>query len=97
MTETSKTPITVVYEENAQRSAAYSGGELIGECEYRVSDNTWTVYHTGVRPDFGGQGIARKLVEKVIEAARGNNVKIVPLCSYVKKMMVGKEEYSDVL
>lgn len=46
---------------------------------------------------YGGQGIARRLVEKVIEEARARQIKILPLCSYASKMMEGKTEYQDVL
>ena len=87
----------IVFEEAANRSAAYVDGEQIGECEFTLSGGAWVISHTGVRPEFGGRGIARKLVEKVVEAARSKGVKIVPVCSYAKRMMEGKEEYSDVL
>ena len=89
--------ITVVFEENANRSAAYDGDKQIGECEFTVSGGTWTITHTGVRPEYGGQGLARRLVEKVIGEARSRVVKIVPVCSYAVKMMAGREEYRDVL
>ena len=93
----SDTDISVVFEESACRSAAYCGGKLIGECEYDVSGGEWVVTHTGVRPEFGGRGIARQLAETVISEARSRQVKIRPLCSYVLKMMDGKAEYEDVL
>ena len=92
-----KNSVSIVFEENANRSAAYKDGKLIGECEFSASEKTWVIVHTGVRPAYEGQGIARKLVESVIEAARTKKVKIVPLCPYAKKMMAGKEEYKDVL
>ena len=93
----SKEQINVVFEEDCNRSAAYADEKQIGECEFSVSDNVWTITHTGVRPEYGGRGIAKKLVLKVIEAARAKNAKIVPLCSYADKLMTGKEEYRDVL
>ncbi|MBR0151241.1 MAG: N-acetyltransferase [Synergistaceae bacterium] len=89
--------VSIVFEENANRSAAYDGHNQIGECEFTVSSGTWTITHTGVRPEYGGQGIARRLVEKVIEEARSRSVKIIPVCSYAVKLMEGSEEYSDVL
>ena len=89
--------ISVVFEEEANRSAAYIDGKQAGECEFSVSGDIWTITHTGVRPEFGGRGLAKKLVLKVIEAARERNAKIVPLCSYADKMMTGKEEFKDVL
>ena len=68
-----KDPVAVVFEEAANRSAAYKEGELIGECEFSVSEQIWIIDHTGVRPAYGGQGIAKRLVEKVIEEARKAN------------------------
>ena len=38
-----------------------------------------------------------KYVNKVVEQARLKNIKIVPICSYAKKVMEGKEEYKSVL
>ena len=92
-----KNPVTVVFEEACQRSAAYKDGKLIGECEYCFAGGKWAITHTGVRPAYEGQGIARRLVEKVIEEARTRDVKILPLCPYAQKVMLGKEEYKDVL
>ena len=87
----------IVFEEERNRSAAYDGEEQIGECEFSPSGDAWEITHTVVRPEYGGQGIARMLVGKVIEEARARKMKIVPVCSYAKKMMEGKEEYRDVL
>lgn len=92
-----RNPISIVYEEVLDRSAAYDRGKQIGECEYSASDNVWIISHTFVDPSYEGKGIARKLVMKVIEAARAKGVKIMPLCSYAKRMMAGKEEFQDVL
>ena len=87
----------IVFEEDLNRSAAYDGDRQIGECEYIIKGNTWSITHTGVREEYGGKGIAKKLVLKVIEAARSKGVKINPVCSYAQKMMIGKEEFKDVL
>ena len=90
-------PITIVFEEARNRSAAYVDGKQIGECEFRVSGNRWVIAHTGVRTGYGGQGIAGQLVEKVIEEARARQLKIIPRCPYARKLMTGKEAYRDVL
>ena len=92
-----KDPVSVVFEEDAHRSAAYIDGEQLGECEFSPSKTTWIISHTGVEPAYEGRGIARRLVEKVIEEARTRKVKIMPLCPYARKMMVGNEEYNDML
>lgn len=92
-----KGSIHIVFEEENNRSAAYIDGKQVGECEFSPSATTWIITYTGVRPEHEGKGIAKKLVLKVIEAARAKGVKICPLCSYANKMMVGKEEYKDML
>ena len=61
-------PVSIVFEEKAQRSAAYQDGRLIGECEFSASETVWIITHTSVRSGHEGQGIARKPAEKVIGA-----------------------------
>ncbi len=75
------------FEPEEQRSAAYVDGGLIGVCQYSVSGDSWLIVHTEVLPAFGGQGIARKLVEMVDEAAHDEGVDVVPVCSYAQKVL----------
>lgn len=89
--------ITVVFEPELNRSAAYIDGKHVGECEFTVEGSVWSITHTGVDPAYGGRGIAKMLVMKVIEEARGQQVRIIPVCSYAKRVMEGKEEFLDVL
>jgi uncharacterized protein len=42
------------------------------------------VDHTFVSDELRGQGVAGKLVEKIISFAREEGVKIIPECSYVQ-------------
>jgi len=99
MTESSNQAlIRIVFEEAAQQATAYDGDKPIGECQYDVdSTGKWIIVHTGVRPEYNGRGIAKRLVESVIEAAREHGVKIIPLCSYAQRLMTSKDAYQDVL
>lgn len=92
-----KDSICIVFEEENNRSVAYDNGKQIGECEFTPSSSAWIITHTGVRPEYEGNGIARKMLLKVVEAARARKVRIIPVCSYAVKVMTGKEEYKDVL
>lgn len=74
--------IQTVFEGENNRSAAYYDGQLIGECDYVVQGNDWLIVHTEVAPEFGGQGIARKLVMLVAENGEREGYNIVPICSY---------------
>ncbi len=92
-----KNDISIVFEKDLKRSAAYIDNNLIGECEFDVNNSNWVITHTGVRESYEGQGIAKKLVKCVIEEARKNQVKIIPLCSYAKKLMTEQEDYQNIL
>lgn len=87
----------IVFEAEQPRSAAYDKEKLIGVAEIEDTHGCWVITHTEVDPAYGGQGIARRLIEEVVAEARRAGKKIVPLCSYADKMMTGKEEYRDVL
>lgn len=65
------------------RSAAYDGEKFVGECCFEVNENLWTLNHTFTDPSYGGQGIAKKLLQCVVENARKQGTKINPVCSYV--------------
>ena len=88
---------TIVFDKENNQSLALEDNKQIGECQFEVKDNTWYITHTGVCPEFGGRGIAKKLVLKVIEEARKTHAKIVPICSYAAKMMIDNPDYKDVL
>lgn len=66
-----------------KRSAAYDEDKLVGECCFEIDGNTWTANHTFVDKAYGGQGIAKKLLDCVVENARKNDAKIKAVCSYV--------------
>lgn len=50
----------------------------------------------GVREELSGQGVAQQLVDRVVEKARQDGLKIVPVCPYAKKRFLEHEQYADV-
>jgi uncharacterized protein len=59
--------------------------------------DTLIVDHTGTPPAYRGQGIAQLLVDRLIADARAENIKIVPLCSYVAAQFRRHREWADLL
>ncbi len=53
--------------------------------------------HTGVPDELGGRGIGSALVEFMVEDARSNGFRIVPLCPFVKAQYQRHPEWSDVM
>lgn len=69
----------------------------IAELDFELKDNVLNAYHTGVRKELEGQGIAAKLFDKLVEYARKNNYKIIPSCSYILvKFRRRPDDFADV-
>ena len=92
-----KKTFIIRFEKKKNRSAAYDGKVLAGFCEFEIEGSIWKITHTIVEEKYGGRGIAKKLVQKVIKKARRKKVRIKPICSYAEHMMVGDNKYKDVL
>lgn len=61
--------------------------------------NEEVIYIDGifVENEYRGQGIAEKLVKAIVEKAKNEGKKIVPICSYAVKEFERKEEYKSTL
>ncbi|MHA6252510.1 GNAT family N-acetyltransferase [Oceanobacillus sp. CAU 1775] len=84
-------------EETSRFVVKDASGNEAGEVTYtRAGDNLLIIDHTGVDPEHRGQGLAEQLVAKVVEKAKKEDVKIMPLCPFAKKQFEEKEEYKAV-
>ena len=78
---------------------------LLNDEANEIGEMTWSdagpdimiIDHTFVEPEYRGQKLAEKLVLNVVELARREGKKIIPLCPYAKKEFERKPEYQDVL
>ncbi len=59
--------------------------EILAEIDFPlVNDGVIEITHTIVSPSLQGQGIAKRLVEKVLEIAKEKGYKVTASCSYAK-------------
>ena len=79
--------IKIEFDKSHNKSVAYDNGKQVGICEFIESDEYWNIVHTEVNESHKGQGIARKLVECIIENVKKYNKKIVSDCSYAKNVI----------
>lgn len=82
--------IEIKFEKEKNRAVAINDGKVIGECDFIISEDNINIIHTGVSSDFQGQGIARKLVESVLENIKEHNKDIIADCSYARKIIESK-------
>jgi predicted GNAT family acetyltransferase len=70
-----------------------------GEITYSVAgENKIIADHTEVNENFKGRGVGKIiLLEGLIKYARENNIKIIPLCPFVKATFAKTPELGDVL
>jgi predicted GNAT family acetyltransferase len=73
-------------------------GERVAEMDYSWSGtDRILVTHTEVSDVLKGKGAGKQLVAKSVEFAREKGIKIVPLCSFARRVFDTVKEYGDVL
>ncbi|MBQ9532222.1 MAG: N-acetyltransferase [Eubacterium sp.] len=72
----------IKFEENNKRAAIIDNENIIGYCTYEDSGSSWVITHTVVNSDYQGQGLAKKILECVIDEAEKRGIDIIPVCSY---------------
>ncbi|MDO5046946.1 MAG: GNAT family N-acetyltransferase [Anaerococcus sp.] len=88
--------IQIRFNKEEKEAQAFDGQKKIGFCQYEVKDGNWVITHTVVNKEYGGQGLAGKLLNTVVDAARDEGVKIIPVCSYAVKKFDESDKYKDV-
>lgn len=69
----------------------------IAELDFEVKDGVLNAYHTGVRKELEGQGIAGKLFDKMVDYAREHKYKVIPSCSYILvKFKRNEDKFKDI-
>ena len=79
--------IEIKFDKNNNKSIALDKENKIGECGFIEDEEYWNIIHTEVSNLYQGQGIARRLVENIIENSKIYNKKLIAECSYAKKII----------
>lgn len=53
--------------------------------------------HTFVSDELRGTGVGKRLVKKIVQYARNENKRIVPLCPFVERQINKNSQWQDVL
>ncbi|MCT1531281.1 N-acetyltransferase [Sphingobacterium daejeonense] len=90
----------VKHEQSDNKGAFFAeeDGKRIGEMTYsKAGTGKIIIDHTEVDPEEKGKGIGSVLLEKAVEFARDNNLKILPLCPFAKAQFDRDVNIRDVL
>jgi predicted GNAT family acetyltransferase len=73
-------------------------GKRLAIMNYSMPDNkNMIVEHTEVDDSLKGQGIGKKLVIKLVEHARENQIRVRSFCPFVTSVLNRNEEWQDIL
>ena len=73
-------------------------GKIMAEMIYNMpSPDKMIVEHTEVDETLEGKNIGKQLVHHMVEYARTNNIKVIPLCPFTNSVIKKTPEYADIL
>ena len=72
-------------------------GKQLGEMEVGITSKNLIAYHTEVVPEAEGKGLAKELLNYMVEYARSQKLKVIALCPYVNAQFRRHEDqYADI-
>jgi predicted GNAT family acetyltransferase len=85
---------------DGQRGSFYieENNQKVATMDYvMASDSKLIIEHTGVDESLRGQGIGKKLLEKLVEHTRDKQIKVLSFCSFANAVFKKTPEWQDVL
>ena len=77
---------------------AFDGEIEAGRMSYTLAGNSNLIIdHTEVSDKYRGQNIGKRILMEIVEFARENKIKIIPLCPFAKAIFEKVESIRDVL
>ncbi len=89
----------ILNKENGNTGSFYiqENGNNLAEIVYKKEKNKMVIEHTGVDESLRGKNIGFDLVEKTVELAREQHLKIIPVCKFAEKIIERHKQFQDVL
>jgi predicted GNAT family acetyltransferase len=71
--------------------------ELVGFLEYRGRGRDRALTHTEIFEGHEGKGLAKHLVKAALDDLRERDLRIVPICPYVRRFLEDHPEYVSLV
>lgn len=77
---------------------AFIDDRQAGEMTYTwAGTDKFIIDHTGVEESYNGMGVGKNLLLAVVDYARANHIKVIPLCPFAKATFNKNPNLQDVL
>lgn len=90
--------ISIKERENTGYAIARENEKKAGAMTYSIAGEALIIIdHTEVEPEYNGKNVGKEMLYKIVEMARENNIKIIPLCPFAAAMFKKSDAIKDVL
>ena len=86
-----------VADNKAQRRYELAADANTAFVSYQLEDDRIALTHTIVPEEMEGQGVGTRLVQGVLDDARERQLKVVPVCSFVRHFIEKHPDYADMV
>jgi len=83
--------------ETAGRYELHLDGRRVGLADFYRRDDVVVIPHTETLPQFGGRGLASKLVGFCLDDIREQGLRVDPACPFVATYIRRHPEYADLV
>jgi len=84
-------------DEAAGRYEIRLGERRVGLADYYRRGDVVVIPHTETSPEFGGRGLASRLVRYCLDDIRAQGLRVEPACPFVAAFIRKNSEYADLL
>ena len=72
-------------------------GTVVGQIRYRREPGAIALVHTEIDPAHEGRGLGSVLVQSALDDLRERDLKLIPICPYVRTWLGRHPEYGDLV
>ncbi|WP_346995711.1 GNAT family N-acetyltransferase [Dietzia sp. SLG310A2-38A2] len=69
---------------------------VAGFADYSDSDDVRTFPHTVVDPEFGGRGLAGRMIGEALQVTRDEGLRVRPACAFVERYVQKNPDSADL-
>ncbi len=89
--------LTITDTADGQRYEAREGDDLAGFLEYVLKRGRLALVHTETVAGHEGHGVAAQLVRFALDDARRRELRVIPICPYVKAYLERHPDQADIV